>query len=297
MDCYDYVGHVLWQWHVPELWRRFRIRLDRVLAAMAGVTGREFKDLARLAYTKVGEFQARGLIHFHAIVRLDGPDGPTGPPMVALDADNLGAAIRTAAADIRLEVPIPGTHELYRLTWGDQVDTRPIRHGAHRDAPAGDAHPEQVAGYLAKYLTKSTEDFGIDGRVASSHDALRQGASAHAVAIIATAEQLVRDGGEDYQRLRARYATLGYRGHPITKTRRYSTTFKALRKARSLFRARRDTDRADDPYTVREALREADPDDPLPLVTFRGWTYAGSGYLALDAAERALISAAKRPCV
>ena len=49
------------------------------------------------------------------------------------------------------------------------------------------------------------------------------------MAIIAAAEQLVRDGGEDYERLAARYAPLGYRGHPITKTRRYSPTFKALR--------------------------------------------------------------------
>jgi hypothetical protein len=59
-DCYDYVGHVLWQWHAPELWRRFRIKLDRTLAQFVGVPRDRFKDLARVSYTKVVEFQARG---------------------------------------------------------------------------------------------------------------------------------------------------------------------------------------------------------------------------------------------
>nr|WP_244324491.1 replication initiator [Mycobacterium timonense] len=28
-DCYDYTGHVLFTWHLPELWRRFTITLRR----------------------------------------------------------------------------------------------------------------------------------------------------------------------------------------------------------------------------------------------------------------------------
>jgi hypothetical protein len=30
-DCYDYIGHVLFSWHAPELWRRFTIRVRRRL--------------------------------------------------------------------------------------------------------------------------------------------------------------------------------------------------------------------------------------------------------------------------
>ena len=41
-ECYDYVGHVLWQWHAPELWRRFTIALGRTLARNAGVSRRDF---------------------------------------------------------------------------------------------------------------------------------------------------------------------------------------------------------------------------------------------------------------
>jgi hypothetical protein len=49
-----------------------------------------------------------------------------------------------------------------------------------------------VAAYLARYLTKSTEDFGLDdyGRVHSAVDARYLGASPHAARIIETAEQL-----------------------------------------------------------------------------------------------------------
>ena len=55
-------------------------------------------------------------------------------------------------------------------------------------------HPEQVASYLAKYLTKATEDFGLPAQVRSAAHARAAGASAHAVRIIATAEDLATPG-------------------------------------------------------------------------------------------------------
>src|SRR5262245_8148044 len=119
-DCYDYVGHVLWQWHAPELWRRFSIRLGRTLARRVGVSHKDFKRLARVSYTKVAEFQARGLIHVHAVMRLDGPVGPDSPPGVALNALDLGDAIETAARAIRLEVKPEGLVPVV-LGWGDQI--------------------------------------------------------------------------------------------------------------------------------------------------------------------------------
>ncbi|MGH9004178.1 MAG: replication initiator, partial [Acidimicrobiia bacterium] len=294
-DCYDYLGHVLWQWHAPELWRRFRIALDRRLARIAGVRRRDFPKLARLAYTKVVEFQARGLIHVHAVMRLDGPTGPESPPGVDLDALQLGAAIDEAARTLRLNVS-PDGHEPVALRWGDQIDTRPITLSAGRDDQAGDVHPEMVAAYLAKYLTKSTEDFGLDGhgRVHGSADARYLGASAHAIRIIETAEQLAATGG-DYERLADRYGTLGYRGHVMTKTRRYSTTFGALRQARAEWRQRggRPAPPEGDEQASVVAGHHDDPDgDAAEVVIERNWRFAGVGFLDLDAAARALTSAA-----
>jgi hypothetical protein len=227
-------------------------------------------------------------------MRLDGPDGPDTYPGVHLDIADLCAAVEAAGRSVRLEVA-PGGHEPVALVWGSQIDTRPISTGAGRDAADGDAHPEQVAAYLAKYLTKSTEDFGLDGhgKVHSAIDARYVGASAHAMRIIETAEQLAADAGEDYQRLADRYGTLGYRGHVLTKTRRYSTTFGALRQARQEHRRQQhrrpglDADAAG-----RELDADADPDsDAAAIVVERNWRFVGSGYFDTETAARALTAA------
>jgi hypothetical protein len=34
----------------------------------------------RISFAKVAEYQKRGLVHFHAVIRLDAPDGNTTPP-------------------------------------------------------------------------------------------------------------------------------------------------------------------------------------------------------------------------
>jgi hypothetical protein len=294
-DCYDYVGHVLWQWHVPELWRRFTIRLGRTLARMVGLTQRDFRDLARVSYAKAAEFQARGLIHAHAVMRLDGPAGPDSPPDIDLDALALGAAVALAARAVRLDVH-PTGYEPVALRWGDQLDCRPLTLHAGRDDIDGEMHPEQLAAYVSKYLTKSTEDFGLDGagRVHGATDARYLGASPHAVRIIETAEQLVATGGPDYERLADRYGTLGYRGHVLTKTRRYSTTFGALRQAR---RDWRQQPRPDGPTSDVE-VRQLGPDDDDPdgdqadIVIERSWRFVGVGFLDADEAAKAMVSAA-----
>jgi hypothetical protein len=97
-------------------------------------------------------------------------------------------------------------------------------------------HPEQVASYLAKYLTKATEDFGLPAQVRSAAHARVAGASPHAVRLIATAQELATQG-EEYGRLLSHLGTLGYRGHPITKSRAYSVTFGQIRRARRRYRS------------------------------------------------------------
>jgi hypothetical protein len=287
-DCYDYEGHVLWQWHAPELWRRWAIALGRTLATAAGVPRSRWGDVTRVSYTKVVEFQARGVIHVHAVVRLDGPTGPDSAPAVALDTADLAAAIHAAAGAVRLVARPDGTRPV-ALRWGTQVDVRPITHDAHRDSTGTDAHPLQVAAYLAKYLTKTTEDFGIDGRVGSSTDARYLGATPHAVRIIATAERLAADAGPDYERLADRYGTLGYRGHPITKTRRYSVTFGQLRRARHRWRQR--PPGLDPDATVRQLPDDHDPDGNDTVIELREWRFAGTGYHDADSAARAVTAA------
>ena len=87
---------------------------------------REFRDHARLSYAKVAEYQRRGLVHFHAVIRLDGPDGPTDPPPAGLDP-------RRAARRHHRPPPAPRTLTTARpdgtplvLGWGAQLDLRPV---------------------------------------------------------------------------------------------------------------------------------------------------------------------------
>jgi hypothetical protein len=81
---------------------------------------------------------------------------------------------------------------------------------------------------------------------------------------------------------------LGFRGHWSTKSRRYSTTMGALRRARVAYAKRR---RAKDGVPLDAWDR---PEDDQAVIVVTSWAYVGSGYqtegerwLALSAAARA----------
>src|SRR5690606_26040763 len=162
LDCYDHNHQVVWNHHAPELWRRTRIALERHLRRTARTLGVDPKAL-RVRYAKVAEMQRRGVIHFHAVIRLDGHD-PTNPdvilpPPTALTVDHLTDAVITAAqATSFVTDPHPAYPTGWPITWGDQLDARPIRIGD------GDLTDSMAAGYLAKYATKSTEATGHSSR-------------------------------------------------------------------------------------------------------------------------------------
>ena len=142
-------------------------------------------------------------------------------------------------------------------------------------------HPEQVASYLAKYLTKATEDFGLPAQVrvrrARARDRrqrrTRSGSSP-------TAEDLAAQG-EDYGLLLSHLGTLGYRGHPITKSRAYSVTFGQIRRARRRYRTN-PAGLAPD-ADIRELLDD-DHDVPDGFELVSSWVFVGQGYLDLDQA-------------
>ena len=127
-DCYDYEAAVAFNAGAGELWRRFTTYLPRHLARLAGLTQKQLRDLGSVRYVKVAEYQARGVIHFHAIIRLDAAGETYQPPPARFDAGLLADAIRQAAAAISV-IPdeLPGPVRVLRF--GEQIDPRPIRHG------------------------------------------------------------------------------------------------------------------------------------------------------------------------
>ncbi|ROP40218.1 replication initiator [Saccharothrix texasensis] len=275
-DTYDYVGAVLWQAHAGKLWHRFTIALRRALARAAGLTVRAFKDHARLSYAKVAEYQRRGLVHFHAVIRIDGPDGSHDPAPSWATVALVDHAVRAAARSVLVESFRPdGT--VIDLVWGEQVDVRPIRAAsAHQvEDDTGAVSDGKLAAYVAKYATKGTGARDTPDRpIRSQLDIDHLRVSDHHRRMIQTAWDLGDLGFYDELNLRKWAHMLGFRGHFLTKSKHYSTTFKRIREDRRAFRAAETLER------LGLAAEE--------VIVVNDWAYAGSGYA--NDAERELAS-------
>src|SRR5487761_1744870 len=72
LDCYDHEGQVVWNNNTGELWRRTKQHIERRLNSAA--RNRRLPYGVRVSHGKAAEYQARGAVHFHALLRLDGYD-------------------------------------------------------------------------------------------------------------------------------------------------------------------------------------------------------------------------------
>ncbi|MFF8359530.1 replication initiator protein RepSA [Streptomyces chartreusis] len=265
--AYDYAGAVLFNNHAGDLWHRFVNRLRREIAAHVGITQKAFKEVARLSFGKVAEFQKRGAVHFHAVIRIDGPDGPdTAPPSWA-STELLTRAIRAAAAHPYVTAEVParaaaGFPNGWRLRWGRQLDIRPIK--AFGDD--SEITEQAVASYVAKYATKAAENTGtVDRRIGNREAITLLGLADHPRRLIEACFDL--DAAYPDRRLRAWAHMLGFRGHFSSKSRRYSTTLSVLRQIRADYRAAQE----------REALG-LDGHEPDTVLVLASWQYAGHGH-------------------
>ncbi|SOB84486.1 replication initiator [Streptomyces sp. 1331.2] len=246
---YDYAGAVLWNAHAPALWARFTTHLRREIAKAAGLTQRTLRHHATLSYAKVAEYQKRGQVHFHAVIRLDGPTGPASEPPAWATTELLDHAVRTAARRARVphegqprrERPQPagnatrvqGADRAGRLVFrfGRQIDVRPIRGTDFTgDSPVTDRH---VAAYIAKYATKGAETTTgtLDRRLRLLAELAQHDITDHARRMIHTAWNLGARPDHAHLRLRQWAHMLGFRGH-------YSTTLTHLRAERTAWRTR-----------------------------------------------------------
>jgi hypothetical protein len=258
--CYDYEGAVLFNAGVSELWRRTTIYALRALGQLAEMSVRQTAKRLRLSYVKVVEFQRRGSVHLHALVRVDQRGGELGPAADGIDASMLTGALQIAAR--KVSAPIAGGERTEsRVCWGQQIDTTVIT-----DVARG---RNRAAAYLAKYATKGSDNAGVlDHRLRGGvlNDARLP---AHLRSLVETAWSLSERPALEKLRLRLWAHTCGFRGHFMTKSLRYSTTLGALREERQRWRvALRDGD---------ESERELE--DTSALV--REWRYEGTGYLSL----------------
>ena len=286
-DCYRYPDQVLWNASCARLWKRTLDLTRRRLAQLAGLSERGCRQQVRVTYLKVAEMQARGAVHFHAVFRLDGvtadPDQYVPPPAWAT-ARLLGTAFRWAVPRAEWRCPDPRVEDAEAVArWGGQLDIRRVQ------LAGGDLEVGAVAGYLAKYVTKSVLDSGALDRRIPTVDQLQEvlpRLRAHPARLVLACWRLGRR--TDCDGLRHWAHSYGYGGHWLTKSRRYSTTFGERRNVRRTWR--RDHDQPD-----RSSLGLDDQvlDDEEPVL-IGAWRYRGVGYrtssdreLALQAADQA----------
>jgi hypothetical protein len=245
---------VLFNAGVSELWRRTTIYALRALGSLLGMSAREAARRLRLSYVKVVEFQRRGSVHLHALVRADVRDDEFGPAPDGIDVDMVAGALHIAAR--KVSSPRPGSDGEGRMAWGEQLDATVVT-----EAENG---RRRAAAYLAKYATKGSDDHGVlDHRLRSGVP--RDGRLPdHLRMLVARAWELAERQDVEGLRLRQWAHTCGFRGHFLTKSRCYSTTFGELRAERQrwLLAQRR----------LESEVLEAEE------IEVREWTFDGSGY-------------------
>lgn len=261
--CYDYPGHVLWNAKASALWARMIDFLYWRLARAGGIKRSLIRSTLRVEYARLAEYQARGLVHFHAAIRLDAAADRSDDPPAWATADVLTEAMADAANSVVLALPETEALGSPVLRFGTQLDVRPVT--LDTDLP-----PERVAGYLAKYVTKGTEDaYGTDVPVTHRSQINAQALTPHVRALMHTCRTIGALPAYDELGLHRWTHMLGFGGHVLSKTRRYSTTLGALRQARA---------------DHRSADRLKPDDDKIRDTR---WSYAGRGWPTPAIAEQA----------
>jgi hypothetical protein len=281
---------VLWNALAGRLWSRTTIYMYRALAQLVGLTEGELRRLVRVSFAKVAEYQKRGAAHFHAIIRLDAATDCGCPacvvPPAGFTAELLEAAVRRAAEAVAVSCRLDEDQGVTLIArWGEQLD---IRHITETDDDK-ELTAEQVAGYVAKYATKSTEALGVTLSHRIGEAELEElDVPAHVAELIRARFELGARPSLAGLRLRAWAHMLGFGGHFSTKSRRYSTTLGALRRARIAYAIRRRRGTA----LPLDAWGRPEADQAVMVVA--AWSYIGSGYqttgeawLAASAAARA----------
>jgi hypothetical protein len=248
----------------------------------------------RVQFAKVAEFQRRGIIHFHALIRLDGPPTDTElypPSAVDLSSAALAGLVTASAAAIWYDAPPLDRDDMRRrLRFGAQMDARPVTGAADRDTHGGQLHPETVAAYIAKYATKAAGDLPND----------QQSSGGHLGRLRSTLGQLARrpvladlSGTPNPYAGWARYVDmLGFRGHFATKSHRYSITLGRLRQVRRDY-TRRHHHQAEKLTADVAVVDNDDQADMDTTLVIGSWRYAGMGWLTTGDAALAAASAAR----
>jgi uncharacterized Zn-finger protein len=224
-ECFDYRGAILWNAHSSRLWSNTIQLLRRLLAEAGGVGQPNLASVAQLHYLRVVELQRRGLAHFHCVIRLDGPESVGAEPPTWATTELLASVVRSSIERGWAPRPAGGA-----VRWGRVCDIQDL-------ALSGD-EANKVAAYVAKYAAKTTDGSKeLARRFRSRRQIVALVDDSHLRRLALTAWELGGDAKYEALRLRDHAHAFGFTGQLITKSRAFSTTFGALRRARSDYMA------------------------------------------------------------
>lgn len=275
-DCYDHEHQVVWNHFAGQLWHRTKQAIERHLNRQA--RSRRLPKV-RVAHGKAAEYQVRGVVHFHALLRLDGldPDDPARiiPPPAGFTVADLDEAVRHARETIAFTTPDhPARPGGWPIGWGEPKgqDIQVVSLSGTNTVT-----DSMVGSYLAKYATKGTEITGHTSRRLHT-DTITLYANpegSHTERLIAACWTLGNpdhDPDEHFTGLRRWAHMLGFGGHFLTKARRYSITFTNRRQARITYR------RTETPGPEYDDLKRQDHLDDETTLIIGTLTYAGTGW-------------------
>jgi hypothetical protein len=171
---------------------------------------------------KVAEFQRRGLVHFHIVLRADGAGEPFSPPPSFLTTSLLTYVITAVVRSFSLAV----AHGDVR--WGRQLHVA--------DASALNRDDMRIAAYVAKYATKTTDgSLDFARRFRSRAEIQKLDVAPHLKRLALTTWDLALEPSFAPMNLRSHAHAFGVRSQLITKSRHYSTRFQDLREVRARY--------------------------------------------------------------
>lgn len=131
IDSYDYEKVIAWNYHIGKLWNATNVRLSKLLPGMD--------------YVKVSEWQMRGSLHLHVILRISRQEWLVQAAHARATGQSFEEVITSVVADIAVD---------NNWRWGYKaLDVRQIKTGEDKT---------KAAHYLAKALQYVTKDVTHD---------------------------------------------------------------------------------------------------------------------------------------
>lgn len=238
----------------------------------------------------MAEFQERGCVHFQSLIRVDGSklNGEFAEAPSGMTSEVLQKAAISAAQSIKvISLPITNEDPPRLLRFGKKIDVKIV---TNERMTSSKLSAQTVAGYIAKYSTKSADSTFSEGKQ-----------NAHYYRLMSCVQEIGNnpDAHSSYGLLRKWVKELGFRGHFATKSRSYSITLGRLRLARNRFRLLAQSRHAEkikelDKSALSVLLLSDELEEELPIVIgdwqfiSAGWANRADKELAMAAAQAAM---------